>query len=44
LIRLSSVVEDGALDSNCSILVVSSQLKCAMFQIYLANIYNHFES
>jgi hypothetical protein len=34
LTRLSSIVEDGALDSNCSILVVSSQFKFANVSIF----------
>jgi hypothetical protein len=34
LIRLSSVAKDGALDSNCSILVDSSQFKFANVSIF----------
>jgi hypothetical protein len=35
---------DVALDSNCSILVDSSQFKFANVSNFLANIYNRFES
>jgi hypothetical protein len=40
LIRPSSLAVDGALNSNCSILVDSSQFKYASVQIFLANLYN----
>jgi hypothetical protein len=44
LTRPSSVALDGALVSNYSILVDSSQFKYANVSNFLANIYNHFGS
>jgi hypothetical protein len=44
LLRPSSIEVDGALDSNCSILVDNSQFKFANVSNFLAYLYNHFES